>query len=86
LGRADVAGAQIPPRQTSGQGDGVGGGNAWYRCAYRKYLLHYVHKALDTFVDAKIRKDVVAGSGVGSGLAAQGSAFSAARVSVTISR
>jgi hypothetical protein len=42
--------------------------------------------ALDTFVDANIRKDVVAGAGVGSGLAAQGSAFSAARASVTISR
>jgi hypothetical protein len=45
-----------------------------------------VPDVLDTFVDANIRRDVVAGSGVGSGLAAHGSSFSAARASVTISR
>jgi hypothetical protein len=34
--------------------------------------------ARHTFVDASARKNVVAGSGVGSGLAARGSAFSSA--------
>ena len=51
-----------------------GSGNGQDRCSRCKYHLYYVHNGRDTFVGANARKDVVAGSGVGPGLAARAQA------------